>query len=215
MMRMRTTTVTTLDTSTDGDGDGRAPGTSRARVVFVACLFAGLAPACHAEVHASTAGDANASAKTDEPEMTVTETQAAPAPTTQAAAAAPEAPPPDACPLHCYAAWGAYRTDVTSGELSQLASALEPALSRMRACAGAEGTQTWRRRGSPVLQLRVEPDGMVHEIDVDPHHSYEHARSCIDDAARETNISLAMPGRKTVRCNERCETPRSARGRRR
>jgi hypothetical protein len=164
--------------------------------------LAGLVAACHAEVHAST----SAEAKTDDTTK-VTEPAPASTPAPAPAPAPPTTPPQGTCPLHCYVAWGADRAEVTNDELSQIQTAVEPALAKMRACTAEN--QNWRRHGSPVLQLRVEPDGIIHEIDVDPHHGYDYARSCIDDAARETNISLAMPGRKAVRCNERCETPRT------
>lgn len=165
-----------------------------------------LLAACHAEVKASTAGDVNASAKGDETSSSSSSEPApasTPAPTASTPPPAPTAPPASACPLHCYAAWGADKTEVTNEELTSIQGALEPALSRMRSCAEA---QSWHRHGSPVLHLRVEPDGVVHEIDVDPHHGYDYGRQCMDDAARETSISLPLPGRKTVRCNERCET---------
>jgi len=163
-----------------------------------------LLAACHAEVKASTAGDMNASAKSDETASSEPAAPAStPAPTASTPPPAPTAPPASACPLHCYAAWGADKTEVSAEELTSIQGALEPALSRMRSCAEA---QSWHRHGSPVLHLRVEPDGVVHEIDVDPHHGYDNGRQCMDDAARETSISLPLPGRKTVRCNERCES---------
>jgi len=169
--------------------------------------------ACHAgaEVHASTNEGVNAKGEAKDDSFTVTEgntpppassgAPAAPPPSAAPAPAAPTAPPAGTCPLHCYAASGADRILIGANETAQIGAAIEPALSKMRACVPAE---TWRRHGSPVIHLRVEPDGVVHEVDVDPHHVYEGEAECIDDSARTTAIALSLPGRKTVRCDERC-----------
>jgi hypothetical protein len=151
-----------------------------------------------ASAHVSTSGEAQATAETsgDAPS---TSSPPAPAPVATPALATP---PAAACPLHCYAAAGAYRTDVGADELTQIQSAVEPVLSRMRACTTADA---WRAHGSPTLHLRVAPDGAVHEVDVDPHHSYDVERTCINDAATASSLSLTLPGRKTVRCVERCQ----------
>jgi hypothetical protein len=99
---------------------------------------------------------------------------------------------------------------VGADELTQIKSAVEPVLSRMRACTTADA---WRRHGSPTLHLRVGPDGVVHEADVDPHYDYDE-RSCMDDAARATSLNLSLPGRKAVRCVERCAVATRTRKRR-
>lgn len=123
-------------------------------------------------------------------------TTTGPAPTT----ASPAAPPADACPLTCFEARGSERATLTSEEHAQIRSALAPTLARMRACTSPDD---WRRRGSPVINLRVAPDGSLVRLGVDPHHDRESA--CMEDAANEVTLSVALPGRKVVRCVERCE----------
>jgi hypothetical protein len=172
--------------------------------ILVLAALPALASACHAEanVKAST-NDVNGEA-----DDTTSLTPAPPAAQTQTSAAAPAAPstpPADACPLTCYEARGSERVNVTNEELTQLRSALEPVISRMRGCASPE---EWRRFGSAVVNLRIAPDGTLAELGVDPHHGRE--SQCFDDAGRGASPSLALPGRKVVRCAERCvrEAPR-------
>lgn len=160
--------------------------------------------ACHAEakVNASTDDD---NGFRNEPATTP-----APAATTPAPAqtvSAPAAPPGDACPLFCHEARGSVRAEMTAEEMTQLRTSLEPVLGRMRQCTSAE---EWRRYGSAVVNLRIAPDGQLAELGVDPHHG--HFNSCFDDVGRSSGAgaSLSLPGRKVVRCAERCvrETPR-------
>jgi hypothetical protein len=161
-----------------------------------------------ASAHVSASGEAQGNAEASG------ETSSAPAPAASAPADPPPAPastPADACPLHCYVASGAYRTDVSADELAQIKSAVEPVLSRMRACIAADA---WRAHGSPTLHLRVGPDGAVHDVDVDPHHAYDYERGCIDGAANGSSLNLALPGRKAVRCVERCQAVARTRRRR-
>jgi hypothetical protein len=172
-----------------------------------------LAPACHAE--ASIKASTNDSRDDDGTATTAAPPPAEPAPTSgapaAAAAAAPASPPADACPLTCFEARGSERVNVTNEELTQLRSALEPVIGRMRGCSSAE---EWRRSGSAVVNLRIAPDGTLAELGVDPHHGRE--SQCFDDAGRGASASLSLPGRKVVRCAERCvhEAPKRGGGRR-
>lgn len=177
-------------------------------VASVLALVA-LLSACHAE--------AKINASTDEGRTEVTEPEPAPAPAaskpvTAAAPAAPSTPPADACPLSCYEARGSERVEMTAEEMTQLRTALEPTIGRMRSCASAE---EWRRHGSATVNLRIAPDGTLSELGVDPHHGQQ--SGCFDDAGRGASASVSLPGRKVVRCAERCtrEAPRRGGGRRR
>jgi hypothetical protein len=163
--------------------------------------------ACHvdAKVNASTGENEALTDRSDEP-MT-----AAATPTPVAApVAVPTTPPSDACPLTCFEARGSERGELTTEENAQLRTALEPVIGRMRTCTSPED---WRRHGSPVVNLRIGADGTLSELGVDPHHGRD--TGCFDDAARSTSVSVALPGRKVVRCVERCVRERRAPGRRR
>ncbi len=164
-----------------------------------------LGTACHVEAKVKAGGD------TDSEPMTASAPPPAPAAmTAPVVAAAPSSPPADACPITCFAARGAQRVDVTAEEQTQLRSALEPVLSQMRGCSSPEG---WRRHGSPVINLRIAPDGTLADFGVAPDHGQDNG--CFEQAGRSANVSVALPGRKVVRCAERCvrEAP-IARGRR-
>jgi hypothetical protein len=125
---------------------------------------------------------------------------ARPAQPAQPKAAPPPGPPPaDACPLTCFEARGPVSASLTTEEHTQLRSALEPVLGRMRSCVSAED---WRSHGSPVIHLRIGADGSLTELGVDPEHGLE--SSCFEDAARGASPGLSLPGRKAVRCVERC-----------
>lgn len=128
----------------------------------------------------------------------------------EAGAPVATASPADACPLSCYAARGGEKANLTTEEVAQLRTSLEPVLGRMRTCTTPED---WRRHGSPFINLRIAPDGTLSELGVDPHHGSESA--CFDDAGRNAaSVSVTLPGRKVVRCAERCEHERLSRGRR-
>ncbi len=122
------------------------------------------------------------------------------------------APPADACPLFCYEARGSVRAELTAEEMTQLRAGLEPVLGRMRACTSSGD---FRKHGSPMLNLRIAPDGTLADLGVDPEHGLE--STCFESASREGSASIALPGRKVVRCAERCvrENRRLATGRRR
>jgi hypothetical protein len=163
---------------------------------------AALLSACHVE--------AKVNASTDEGRSEVQEPAPAPPPAASPVTAAPpvsSTPPADACPLSCYEARGSVRAEMTAEELTQLRGALEPTIGRMRSCASAD---EWRRHGSATVNLRIAPDGSLAELGVDPHHGNE--STCFDDAGRGASASLSLPGRRVVRCAERCvrETPRRA-----
>jgi hypothetical protein len=166
--------------------------------------LATLLSACHAEAKINASTDEGRSEAQPEP---------APPPSQPVTSApvAPSAPPADACPLYCYEARGSVRAEMTAEETAQLRTALEPTIGRMRACAGAED---WRRHGSATVNLRIAPDGSLAELGVDPHHG-SHS-TCFDDAGRGATASLSLPGRRVVRCAERCvhESPRRGGGRR-
>lgn len=125
----------------------------------------------------------------------------APAPTSvpTTASETSSTPPPDACPLTCYEASGATRMPLTPEETAQIRAALEPALSKMRAC---ESPAAWKQQGSPTLHLRLDADGKLAELDVDPSRG---DTGCFDSAALSSNVSVTLSGRNTVRCAERCE----------
>ena len=69
----------------------------------------------------------------------------------------------------------------------------------MRQCTTDED---WRRHGSPVINLRIAPDGQLAEMGVDPHHG--HDSDCFEQVGRGANATVTLPGRKVVRCSERC-----------
>lgn len=180
-------------------------------VLFASIALVGAAPACQVNGEVKTGGSSGTSASASvEGNDTFSASEPPPAPTpaptqtqTQAAPETPTAPPADACPLSCYVASGADHFAVSDAEASSIRSALEPTLAGMRACTTPDA---WRRHGSPVLHLRVAADGVVSEVDVDPHHRYEYERACMDNAAR-TNVTLSLPGRFAVRCSEHCARP--------
>lgn len=171
-------------------------GSLRPSITLVALVA--LLAACHVE--------AKVNASTDDGRA---EPEPAPAPASSApvtaAPATPSTPPADACPLFCYEARGSVRAELTTEEVTQLRSALEPTMSRMRSCASAD---EWRRHGSATVNLRIAPDGTLSELGVDPHHGS--SSNCFDDAGRGASASVSLPGRKVVRCAERCvrEAPR-------
>jgi hypothetical protein len=87
---------------------------------------------------------------------------------------------------------------MTPEEQAQLRMSLEPVLGKMRACTPAED---WRRHGSPVINLRLAPDGTLKDLGVDPDHDPD--SQCFDGSSR-AGVSVSLPGRKVVRCAERC-----------
>ncbi len=191
--------------------ESQEPRTSRERIRAqrVLAVMALLAVGCHVEanVKASTSDDAKFGAEGSD-------TSTAPAQTTTAVptpvvAASPSTPPGDACPLHCYAARGPQAVDLTNDEVTQLRSALEPVIGRMRPCVSSE---EWRQRGSATVNLRIAPDGSLADLGVDPGHGGQ-TSSCFEDAGRGASASVSLPGRKVVRCAERCvrDTPRRGR----
>ena len=147
----------------------------------------------HAEVKAST--------DDDNPVRVTPQQTTASTPAPVATVSAPSAPPGDACPLFCHEARGSFRAEMTTEEMTQLRSSLEPVLGRMRQCTSADD---WRRYGSATVNLRIAPDGQLAELGVDPHHG--HSNSCFDDVGRSfgAGASLSLPGRKVVRCAEHC-----------
>lgn len=180
------------------------------RTPLATLLFACVA--CQASTQVKVGGSASANVSGGESSAPEPEPEPAPAATTAAAAPAPTATaepqpaPAAACPLSCYVAAGASRVDVSDAELQQLRGGLAPVLGRMQACVAPE---SWRRFGSPVLNLRVAPDGKIGEIGVDPHHMHD-ANACFEAAAAMGAPNVSLSGRTTVRCIERCEGPRPA-----
>lgn len=172
-------------------------------------IVAVLGVGCHVEgsIKASTS---------DEPRADFSESATAPAATTQTTTAAapppvsaPSAPPADACPLQCYEARGSEAIALTNEEVTQLRSALEPVVGRMRQCVSSE---EWRRHGSATVNLRIAPDGTLADLGVDPGHGGQ--TQCFDDAGRGASASVTLPGHKVVRCAERCVRENPRRGRR-
>ena len=175
----------------------------RAPIVLFAVLAVTAACQVNGEVKTGGSSGTSASANVEGNEsFSASEPTPArtPAPAQTEAPATPSAPPADACPLTCYVASGADHFAVSDQEASSIRSALEPTLAGMRACTAPD---SWRRHGSPVLHLRVAADGVVNEVDVDPHHRYDNERACMDNAAR-TGVALSLPGRFAVRCSEHC-----------
>lgn len=163
-----------------------------------ALAFASLVLCTACQVEGSVKGSASANESRSERSEATTFT-APPTPAPTPAPVAPVAAPADACPLSCFEAQGSQRVSVTAEEQAQLRSSLEPVLSRMRGCTSAED---WRRHGSPVINLRIAPDGTLADLGVDPHHG--HDSSCFDDSGRSASVSVSLPGRAVVRCSERC-----------
>ena len=153
---------------------------------------------CHAEAHVKAS-------TSEEPKSDFSDSaKEAPAePQTTAAAAPPPSqpaePPADACPLTCYEARGSEAIDLRSDEITQLRSALEPVIGRMRQCVAPE---EWRRHGSATVNLRIAPDGSLAELGIDPGHGSP--STCFDDVGRGASASVSLPGHKVVRCAERC-----------
>ena len=171
------------------------------RAIGCVVILTGCLAACQVEANAKvkSSGESSASASSEE-----NVTAAAPAPAETAPPPAQPSSPPEGCPLSCFEAQGPTRVLVSNEEQAQLRTALEPVLGKMRACSSPED---WRRRGSPTMHLRVAPDGTLAEIGIDPQHG---DTQCYDAAARGSNPTVSLPGRKTVRCVERCVAePRS------
>lgn len=163
------------------------------------CASGAAALGCRAEakINASTS---------DEPRQ---EAAAEPAPVTAApVAVAPVAARSDSCPLFCYEPRGSVRAEVTAEESAQLKSALEPTFARLQQCTSPED---WRRHGSPTVNVRLAADGSFAEMGIDPHHGRE--GYCFDQVGHGGSASVALPGRKVIRCSEHCGTFRSGRGR--
>ncbi|MDB4945933.1 MAG: hypothetical protein JWP97_5467 [Labilithrix sp.] len=182
-------------------------------LVAAATVTATFGSGCHASAKASLKSSSDVSS--DEPSTfsdapAPTASAAAPPPAASSAPVTASAPPADACPLACFEANGASRVDVSAEEQAQLRSALEPVLANMRACSS---TGDSRRRGSAVINLRIGPDGTLADLGIDPHHGGENG--CLDHAANGTSVSLSLPGRKVVRCAERCQAEPAARKARR
>jgi len=167
-----------------------------------------LGTACHVEGNIKAGGGESRTESSDAPMTVSAPPVASPAPV---AAPAPMAASADRCPVTCFEARGSQRSEVTTEEQTQLRAALEPVLVQMRACTSADD---WRRHGSAVINLRIASDGTLADLGVDPHHGHDGA--CFDQAGR-ANVSVVLPGRKVIRCAERCvrETPvtRGRRGR--
>lgn len=186
----------------------RFPCASLATALLAAAAGAG----CRVEGKVNASGAMNETRAEGEGDVETTRSTTTPpppavpatAPPAQVTAAAPSAPPQDACPITCFEARGSERATMTPEEQTHLRSALEPVLGRMRSCTSPED---WRRFGSPTINLRIAADGTLAELGVDPHHGS--ASSCFDQAGQGATATLALPGRKVVRCAERCvrETP--------
>ena len=173
------------------------------RIASCASALASLVLCTACQVEGSVKGSATANESRFEANEPTTAAPASsapnPAPVAPVAPAAAVAPPADACPVSCFEARGSERVNVTAEEQGQLRTALEPVLGRMRGCTSPE---EWRRHGSPVINLRIAPDGTLADLGVDPHHGRESA--CFDDSGRGASVTVSLPGRKVVRCSERC-----------
>jgi hypothetical protein len=172
-----------------------------------------LVVACQASASASAKVNTGDKEKTNEPEPEPA-TSAAPA----ATPAAPDAPPPATeCPITCVEAAGPVTLALTQAEATAANATVAPILGKMRTCSSPE---EWRRFGSPIVHLRIAADGAIAEVDVDPHHGHRGSSGCYSDAAHDAKLSGSFPGRKTLRCRERCApekgaapAPRKRRGR--
>jgi hypothetical protein len=162
-------------------------------------LFGSLLLACQASAKVNTSASASMS---EEPSETPTAPPSDDKPA--AAAPAPSAPPAaePACPLTCYEARGPTRSTLSPEEDKQLRDALEPLLGRMRSCTGADD---WRRYGSPTLNLRIAPDGTLTDIGFDS--SASGTSRCISEVEHGATATVSLPGRKVIRCTERCAAP--------
>jgi hypothetical protein len=183
--------------------NGQHRAVKRLLVCFV--LLAATSCSVNAKVRGdvNTGAGADVSTKENPPEPPAEPPPASPQPAQTAAPAPTQAAPvASACPLTCYVAAGASRLAVTDQELEGLKGALGPMLGTMRGCVSPEA---WRRRGSPVLNIRVAPDGKIAEVGVDPHHDHD-GDGCFANAAQSTP-NASFPGRTTIRCAERCDSP--------
>jgi hypothetical protein len=173
----------------------------------VSVLASGVVAACHVDSKMNvptSPGEPPA-----EPSMTETTSVAQPAPTELQAPVTSSTPPADACPLSCYEARGAEKAPLTEDEIAQLRAALEPVVSRMRQCVTAD---EWRSHGSPMMNLRLAPDGTLADFGLDPDEARQ--SPCIEDAGRGASASVSLPNRKVVRCRERCVREAAGVGRR-
>ena len=164
-----------------------------------------LAAGCHAEAHVKASTSEDTKSDFSEPAATApaqpqTTTAAAPPPSE------PSTPPADACPLTCYEARGSEAVDLRSEEITQLRSALEPVIGRMRQCVAPE---EWRRHGSATVNLRIAPDGTLSELGVDPGHGSQ--SSCFDDVGRGATARCRCPGTRSCAARSAACTSRRRR----
>ncbi len=165
---------------------------------------------CQASANASvnTSGEAKG-------DMSVNGTgdESSPAPA-ESAAPTPDPAPATACPISCWEAMGPVINHLTEAEAQAASAAVSPVVAKMRGCGS---TDDFRRFGSPIVHLRIAPDGQIAEVDVDPHHGHYTAGStgCYTNAARDGQVTGSFPGRKVIRCREQCPHEKGTAGPRR
>ncbi len=179
----------------------------RIELAALTSVLLALSAGCRVGADVKASANANAPITDTDIDENAWSSSPAPAPTTPTkanavTASAPTAPPAEACPLHCYEARGSEKAALSAEEVASLRTSLEPVLGRMRACTTPED---WRRRGSPFVNVRVASDGTLGELGVDP--QTDTATSCAAAAARGTTPTIHLPGRKVIRCTERCDAP--------
>jgi hypothetical protein len=167
-----------------------------------------LCSACQVEGNANVKASGSANESSASVEENVTST---PPPADSTAPAPAPAPPTTAqCPLSCYEAQGPTRVLVREEEQTQLRTALDPVLERIHACGGSSddsgggggGYRGRRRDSSPTIHLRIAPDGTLADLGIDPSQGGD--ANCLQSAARGVNPTISLPGRKAIRCVERC-----------
>jgi len=160
---------------------------------------------CQASANASvnTGGEAKGEANVSG------EGESTPPPAESAAPAAPEPAPANACPISCWEAMGPAINQLTQAEAQAATAAVSPVMAKMHGCSSNDD---FRRFGSPIVHLRIGPDGAISEVDVDPHHGHYTAGNtgCYSNAAREGQITGSFPGRKVIRCREQCPHEKGA-----
>lgn len=179
-----------------------------------ACLLV-LATACQAKVGASagasTGGDAHAEASGDVKSDGASKPEAkpdSPPPAATTTAAETPAPRPDgACAFHCYVAQGHDKVNIAAEDENRFREAFGATMDQFRQCSYASGR--WRRKSSPVLNLRFNFQGELADEGHDlTGYGNDPQYNCFATVPH-TLPKVAGPPATTVRCAETCETPKT------
>ncbi|MBL8613600.1 MAG: hypothetical protein JNL38_40045 [Myxococcales bacterium] len=179
-------------------------------------LLCALAVACQGKVGASagasTGGDVHAEGsgevKTDGDAKPEAKPDAKPeaAPTTTAEA--PPPPPDGTCAFRCYVAEGPTKVQLSPEEERRFRDAFATTMDQFRQCSAAHYGK-WRRKSSPVLNLRFNFQGELADEGHDlTGYGNDSQHNCYATVPH-TMPKVAGPPASTVRCSETCETPKT------